>query len=212
MALVHFTEEYNQLTSGEQAQFADVVRRLLTDGLIWREEEQDRRIYNFLVMRRELVAEYLQVAGWVVNHHEQANVFYVVHREGSHRRRLSRDTTIWLLLARLVYAEQRERLELSMTRYPTITVGELYQRYTEFFPSQAVRKKTSMDDALRTMQSLKLIRAGGGGSLQASDTEKVIELLPTLEVVVPEAPVAYIAEKLSEYYQSKNKNQNNHET
>ncbi len=203
MSLEGFVAAYNQLPPGEQAQFAEAVRRLLADGIIWREDEQERRVYGFLMRRKDLVTDYLQVVGWEVRHHERANVFHVVHRDGSHRLRLSRDTTIWLLLARMIYAEQRERMEVSMTRYPIITVANFYQRYTEFLPGQAVRKKTSMDEALRTMQSLKLIRAGGGGTLRASEGEKVIELLPTLEVVMPEAPITEIAERLSGYDRAK---------
>lgn len=203
MSLESFVAAYNELTPGEQAQFAEAVRRLLADGIIWREDEQDWRVFGFLVRRRDLVTDYLQVAGWDVRYHERANVFHVVHRDGSHRLRLSRDTSIWLLLARMIYAEQRERMEVSLTRYPTITVADFYQRYTEFLPGLAVRKKTSMDDALRTMQSLKLVRAGGGGTLRASDGDAVIELLPTLEVVLPEAPITEIAERLSAYDRSK---------
>jgi hypothetical protein len=203
MSLTDFAETYSQLPSGEQQQFGESVRRLLSDGLIWREDDQDRRIYNFLVRRRELVADYLAVAGWDLRYDERIAVFQVIHREGAHRRRLNRDTTIWLLLLRLIYAEKREHVEVSLTRYPTLSVEELYQRYTEFLPGQAVKKKTSLDAALNTLQSLKLIRAGGGGKLRASDGEKLIELLPTLEVVVPASAIGEIAERLQEYDRSR---------
>ncbi len=199
MSLISFAESYSQLTAGEQQQFGDTVRRLLSDGLIWREDENDRRSYNFLVRRRELVADYLAVAGWDLRYDERVGVFQVVHREGAHRRRLNRDTTIWLLLLRLIYAEKYERVEVSLTRFPTVSIGELYQRYTEFLPRQAVKKKTSLDEALRTLQSLKLIRAGGGGALRAGDSERLIELLPTLEVAVPASTIDAIAERLQEY-------------
>ena len=199
MPLADFAIEYAQLSASEQALFAEAVRRLLAEGLIWRGDEGDTRAYAFLLRRRELVAEYLQVAGWELRHDERAQVFQVAHRDGAHRRRFSRDTTIWLLLLRLIYAEKRERVELSLTRYPTVTVGELAGRYAEFFPGQAVRKKTSLDDALRTLQSLKLVRAGGGGVLRAANNDQVIELLPPLEVVVPAGAIAELAARLGEY-------------
>lgn len=203
MNLSDFAEDYSQLSSGEQQQFSDAVRRLLSDGLIWREDEQDRPVYNFLVRRRELVAAYLTVAGWDLRYDERIAVFQVVHRQGAHRRRLNRDTTIWLLLLRLVYAEKRERVEVSLTRHLTISIEDLYQRYTEFLPGQAVKKKTSLEAALRTLQSLKLIRPGGGGTLRASDGDKLIELLPTLEVVVPGGAMSELAERLQEYDRSR---------
>ena len=47
-----------------------------------------------------------------------------------------------MLLLRLIYAEKRERVELRLTRYPTVTVGDVAQRYAEFFPGR--RKSHSM--------------------------------------------------------------------
>ncbi len=54
MSLATFANEYSQLGATEQGQFAEAVRRLLADGLVWREEEADRRVYAFLLRRREL--------------------------------------------------------------------------------------------------------------------------------------------------------------
>lgn len=199
MSLTDFAQEYGQLPAAEQAQFAQAVRRLLADGLIWREDEGDRPVYSFLVRRRELVADYLAVAGWELRHEERVGAFHVVHREGAHRRRLSREATIWLLLLRLIYAEKRERLEVSLTRHPVVEVGEVAQRYAEFFPGQNVRKRSSLADALRSFHALKLVRAAGGGAIRAGQTEQLIELLPTLEIIVPAGSIAALAEQLRAY-------------
>src|SRR6266498_3659414 len=159
MALTAFLEEYNRLSPNEQAQFAEAIRRLLADGLIWREEESERRIYHFIARRASSIRDYLGVAGWELRHDERLGIFQVTHSEGAHRRRLNRDTTIWLLLLRLIYAEKRERLEVTLTRYPVVAIGAITQRYSEFFPGQTVRKKVSLEDALRTLHDLKLVRA-----------------------------------------------------
>ncbi|HET9223538.1 MAG TPA: DUF4194 domain-containing protein [Roseiflexaceae bacterium] len=199
MSLTQFAQEYSQLSSTEQAQFAETVRRLLADGLIWREDEEDRRSYSFLLRRRELVADYLAVGGWELRHEERVGAFHVVHRDGAHRRRLNREATVWLLLLRLIYAEKRERLEVGLTRYPVVEVGEVARRYAEFFPGQNVRKRSSLSDALRSFQALKLVRAAGGGGIRAGNVEQLIELLPTLEIVVPPAGIAALAERLRAY-------------
>src|SRR5258708_3598372 len=98
MSLTTFAETYSQLAPSEQAQFAETIKHLLAEGLLWREDETSRRLYHFLVRRRELVQDYLSVAGWQLNYDERLNIFHVTHREGAHRKRLSRDTTLWLLL------------------------------------------------------------------------------------------------------------------
>ena len=194
MALGNFGEAYAQLTSGEQTQLAQVIRRLLADGLIWREDENDRPIYTFLARRGDLVRDYLQVAGWELRHNELLGVFHVAHRDGAHRRRLNRDVTIWLLLLRLMDAELREKMVVMPTRYPVVGLSEIAQRYAEFFPGQVVRKKSSLEDALRTLSALKLVRVR-----RASAGEPSIELLPPLQVVVSASDVAALAERLAEY-------------
>ena len=204
-SIQHFAQEYDQLQPGEQAMFADSVRHLLSDGIIWRDHDPDRRIYGFLLRRGHLVGDYLHLTGWEMQHDERLAIFSVAHRDGAHRLRLDRDTTIWLLLLRLIYAEKRERIELRLTRHPTITVAEVAQRYADFFPGKAVRKKTSLDAALRQLQGCKLIRAGGGGHLRAGDGDQIIELLPTLEVAVPANEIAELAERIRSYDLSQKK-------
>jgi hypothetical protein len=53
--------------------------------------------------------------------------------------------------------------------------------------------------ALRALHNLKLILAAGGGTPRVIDAAHLIELLPTLEAVVPANEVSTIAEKLQEY-------------
>lgn len=202
MSLLNFAHEYEQLGPGEQATFAETLKRLLTDGLIWREADDDRKAYNFLARRAELVQHYLQVAGWKLEFHEPTKIYFLVHAEGAHRRRFSKELTIWLLVVRLLYAEKREKPEATLTRYPLVKVGDITDRYAAFFPNQRIRKKTSLTEALRSLHTLKLIRGVGVGSLSADDPDKLVELLPALEVVVPAHDIAALADRLREYQPS----------
>jgi hypothetical protein len=199
MSLTRFAQEYAELGPGEQNQFSTAIRRLLSDGLIWREDNDDRAVFSFLLRRRELVADYLTVAGWELRYDQRLALFHVVHRDGAHRRRLNRDATIWLLLLRLLYAEQREQLSVSLTRNPVVEQNEIIQRYIAFFPGQAVRKRSSLNDALRSFQALKLVRAAGGGSIRANNGDQQIELLPSLEVIVPASSINELASLLQSY-------------
>lgn len=202
MTLAAFAEEFNKLSPAEQGQFTETVHKLLADGLVWREEDGDRRAYAFLVRRRDLVMDYLRVAGWELRYDERNGVFHVVDSAGTHRRRLDRETTLWLLLFRLLYAEQRESMTVTLNRYPVVTVGEISRRYAEFFPGRMVRKKTSLEEAMRALRTLKLIRAPGGAIPHVGNAEQLIELLPTLEVIVPAGEVAAIADRLREFNRS----------
>ncbi len=197
MDITQFNEEYSALSPTEKAQFAETVRILLSEGLIWREDGTKRQVYTFLNRRGDLIAGYLSIAGWEVRHHEQCATFQVVHSEGYHRKRFSLDTTIWLLLLRMLYAEQQESMSARLTRYPIVTMGELIYRYTEL-PNARKRIKTNLLTALTQLQQLPIIRVATGGSLRIDSSEQVIELLPPLEVVIPAGNAASVAARLAE--------------
>lgn len=193
-----FAEEYNELSPNDQALFSESVNRLLAEGLVWFEDTGRSQVYGFVRRHFEMVKDYLSLAGWQLTYYEQQRVFQVTHREGAHRKHLSQESTICLLLLRMIYAEQQEANMLRLTRYPAITLGELYRRYQEL-PNARKRWKNKFEESLRHLQRLNLLRLVGGGSLRLSNPQQVIELLPTLEVVVPAGTAQEVAERLAEY-------------
>ncbi len=195
MSLSQFAQNYDLLSSLDQATFAEAVRRLMDEGLIWREEESDRRVYNFLARHHELVAEYLRVGGWDLRQHEQVKVFQLIHGAGARRKRLDQNTTLWLLLLRLLYAERAEKKEATLTRYPVVTIDDITARWAQLFPGQP--DPAGLGEALPALQSLKLIRPAGGEVLRAANPEQQIELLPTLEIIVPASEIAALASHLT---------------
>jgi hypothetical protein len=206
MELIDFAQDYTELAPGEQALFQDSIRRLLSDGIIWRDDTKDQRVYSFLQRHRDLVEAYIAVAGWELHFNELLGIFRVQHRDGAHRRRLNRDTTIWLLLLRLLYAEKRERMEVITTPNPVVAMSEIILRYTSYFPGQAVRKKTSLQEALRALANMKLVRLH-----RMSSSDPSVELLPTLEEVVPANAIAEVAARLEQFARREPDGHNGHE-
>ncbi|MBI3242409.1 MAG: DUF4194 domain-containing protein [Chloroflexi bacterium] len=198
MSLSQFAQNYDLLSALDQATFAEAIQRLMDEGFIWQEEEADRRAYNFIARRQELVADYLRVGGWELRHHEQLHAFQLVHGKGARRRRLDPNTTFWLLFLRLMYAEKSEKKEGLLTRYPVVTIDDIVARWAKLFPDRGETESASLYDALPTLHSLKLIRPAGGEVLRTGNSEQQIELLPTLEIVVPAEEIAALAQQLGE--------------
>jgi hypothetical protein len=193
---------HESLSPNDQQLFAMTCRRLFTDGFIWREGDTERPLYNFIRRHQSLVEQYLDLIGWQLTVDERLSIAHVSHREGAHRYRFNRDTTLWLLVLRLLYAEQRESLSLSLSRHPTALVNEVYNRYAELSRNPALKKKTSFAEALRTLSHYKLIRAVDGGTLRATNLEQVIELLPILEIIIPATTITTLQERLDEYFRT----------
>ncbi len=196
MSLSQFAQNYELLSALDQAAFAEAIQRLMDEGFVWQEEEADRRVYNFLARRRDLAADYLRVGGWELQHHDGLNAFQLVHPKGVRRRRLDQNTTFWLLFLRLMYAERKEG---ALTRYPVVTLGDIVARWAKLFPERSEPESAGLYDALPTLQGLKLIRPAGGEVLRVGNSEQQIELLPTLEIIVPAGEIAALAQQLGEH-------------
>lgn len=64
--------------------------------------------------------------------------FFVRHEEG---------VTLWLLVTRLIYQEQREQNRTSLHALPLIKVSDLYDRYHSYFPGQTALIQQYQKDA-----------------------------------------------------------------
>ncbi len=201
MTWTEFGRKMDALNASETAQFTAAVRRLLAEGWLWRDDADDatRAAYHFLMRHQDLAREYLLLGGWELSHIETARIFHVRHVDGRHRRVLSKETTLWLLLVRLIYQEQREQERAALTPNPSIAVRQLYERYLNYFPNERVRAKTQFTEALRELQHLGLVRVPAGGAARADTPDKLLELLPTLEVMVPPATIAELTELMKPY-------------
>ena len=193
--LLHSLSDYS---SSERILFQDTLKRLMSEGFLVRDDESDRRFYAFALRRFQDLCAYLGFTGWELLHHERLHVIQLMRSDGSHRKRFSKDQTSWLLLLRLLYAEQKESMKLSLVRNPVVRVSEVFERYTRFFPGENLRKKTSLIDALRLFHGLKLLRPTDTKFFAVSDPETPLELLPTLEVAVPASKLQELEKRLRE--------------
>lgn len=193
-----FAADYQQLATAEQEQFADAIQILLRDGIIWRDHPHDQRVYAFLAKRRGLISSYLRVGGWDLHHHPSLAIFQVVHRDHAHRRILTIEATIWLLLLRLIYTEKRLDRTPLLTTYPTISLFELRQRHHAVLPERPI-STPQFTAAMITLIEIKTVRPADGALFSPSDDDQLLELLPPLEVIVPDHEIATLAEQLHTY-------------
>jgi len=172
---------YDDLSPDDQVLFDSTVQKFLHEGLIWRELEEDRRAYNFLARRSELVADYLKTRHWSLTRQDPLQAFQLIDAKGERRRLMDRQTTLWLLILRLVYAESG-----SPSESLAVAVKDIAARAAAFAGSGSPDplRADSLPDALFTFQTLKLIRPTDGLTLRPTNGESLIELLPTLELAI----------------------------
>ncbi len=199
MSWTDFGNKLDALNSSEQALFTDTLRRLLAQSWIWRDDDEDHRAYNFLTRYEDLFRQYLSLGGWELHHAEALRLFHVRSAENANRRRLNKAFTLWLLVTRLIYQEQREQNRTTLTPWPLVKVSDLYDRYRSYFPGRPVRVKGEFTEALRELRALRLIRTPEGGAARADTPDKLIELLPALEIVVSAGSLAELGALIHQY-------------
>jgi hypothetical protein len=181
---------YDDLSPDDQALFDSTVRKLLREGLIWRELEDDRRAYNFLARRAGLIADHLKREGWSLVHHESLQTFQLIDARGERRRPMDRQTALWLLILRLMYAEGGS---------PVVAVKQVVARAAALAGSESGDPLPAerLSEALFTFQTLKLIRPADGPTLRPANHDSLIELLATLELAIPADAIERAHKQLS---------------
>jgi hypothetical protein len=172
----------------ERDLFRQAVHRLFSTSFILRGIQEDKALYSFVVRNRDAVEAYCECAGWILRVDETLGV---VSWKGPSPARLllSKDDTILLVIARLLYEEKRN--ELSLLDFPVSTVGDIMEKYRALTGDQM--KKTRLTDVLRRLTRLKLIRPLKGEFI--GDTQVV--LYPSLAMALDSTAVQELYEKIA---------------
>lgn len=210
MSLHSLAEAYERLLPSEQALFETVLQRLLSDGFIWRGDERSAALYDFLERHLVPVSDYLAIAGWELRHYQRQKVFHLVHRDGTNRLHFTQEQTRLLLLLRLVYAQQVEQHSTDpsrlLLRHPIASTSSVFQSYIETYGIKP--GKGDFHDAIQRMQRLKLIRILYSNGRQKDLSSADLELLPILEIIVPNESIAALEERITVYKRQETGNGN----
>jgi hypothetical protein len=167
------------LAPDDQTHLTAALEQLLADGFVWLGHSPDRRAYHDLARWRDLAAAQLRAKGWELIQHDSLPAFQVLHKRGKHRLHFKREAALCLLLLRLLEAETPAPL----TPHPVVTLAAIESRRADFGLS------FNLAEALPELAAHKLIRAAGGQTLRPTDPDQLLELLPTLRLVVPDSAI-----------------------
>jgi hypothetical protein len=200
MSLFALAEAYEHMLQSERAAFEEVVLRLLSDGLLWRDDAQNRHLYEFLAQHQEIIMTYLSVAGWELRHYEQQKVFHLTHRDGRNRYRFTLDQTRLLLLLRLLYAKQREHRSVDTRRplahNPLINASDVFQAYNEVYGMRP--KQIAFREGIQFFSRLNFIRILWSDERRDLSTAE-LELLPPLEIILANEGLNVLEERMKTY-------------
>jgi len=189
-----WTEAYEKLTSSEKEEFRRLANMLLTKTFIIRDyydsKEEMMKIspeYRFIERNFELFSGYFFCSGWDLLKDNQYGVILVENVYEYNRLKLSRLTTFFLYIIRLIYEEEREHI--SLRNEVITTTGQIIHKMINL---NLIKKKPSdhdISDSLRLLSNHNLIQKISG-PWEKADTK--ILILPSVLFVVSNERISRI--------------------
>ena len=168
------------LTDGETDLFRLAAQTLMSRSFIVRGTEKADVLWDFSIRNIRLLEAWFACAGIQLKRDEMLGV--IALRPGaSMRARLGKEETCALLVARLSFEEKR--VELSLSRFPSIRILDFVQRYRTVIGIDL--KKTRLAEILRSFSRWRLIGIEG----DPTDPESAIVLYPSLALTLDQAAV-----------------------
>ena len=164
-----------ELTDAEFDAFRSCARILLGKTFLIRGFEREEKLYEFALRNVRLLELWFSCAGIELRRDEGLGV--IACRAGHEMRaRLGREETAALLVARLIFEEERGGLRLS--RFPSVSVGDFLRRFLTVTGIEP--RKTRMAEAFRRLEYFRLIEL----SSDPADPEGTILLYPSLALAL----------------------------
>lgn len=112
----------------EREKLKDLINQLLGVNLLLKELDRER----YLLARRhqEALSSYFQFLGWELVIDDRHDCMALFSPRFEHRRRFTKEESIWMLMLRLIYQEKRQGLSLS--EFPVTTLYEIKSKYETF--------------------------------------------------------------------------------
>ncbi|MEW6275468.1 MAG: DUF4194 domain-containing protein [Bacillota bacterium] len=174
----------------DRERLKDVVNQLLAVNYLVKDLEREK---YFLARRyREQLTWFFQFLGWDVVFDDRHECIFVASREGVHRRSLTREESVWLLILRLIYQEKRQ--ELSLSEYPIISLYEIRSKYETFHLPFV--NKTRLQELVRLFSRYKLMESL---DTDVYSDECRFRLFHTLQYAVDADRVERLHEKIIRY-------------
>lgn len=173
-------ESLGELTDSEGDLFRLAAQTLLSRSFILRGTEKDDTLWDFSIRNIHLLEAWFTLAGIAIKRDENLGAI-ALRPAPAMRARLGKEETCALLVLRLLFEEKRA--ELSLSRFPSVRVFDLIQRYRAVIGIEL--KKTRLLEILRSFGRWRLIDTQG----DPADPETSVILYPSIAMTLDQAGI-----------------------
>ena len=194
-----FIEKYNELTNTEKDNFKRIVSLILSKTFIVNriyDKNKSTFTYNsdyrFISRNIELFSEYLNLGGFRLLKDSNYEVIYIENEFGYNKKRLDKNTTIFLYGLRLKFDEDRENLKLNTDTI--VTVADIIKTLIDVGAYTKKPSDVEIRNALSNLISFNIIQKIDG-ILEKPDTK--ILILPSILFVVTNEKITALSQSIN---------------
>lgn len=206
-------EKYNELTNSEKDNFKRVLSLLLSKTfMVNRVYDRNQATfktnsdYRFIDRNIELFREYLEIAGFKLIKDSNYDVIYIENEFGYNKKRLDKNTTIFLYGLRLKFDEDRESIKLNTDTI--VTVADIIKTLIDV--GAYTKKPSDMEirTALSNLISFNIIQKIDG-ILEKPETKIII--LPSILFVVTNEKITALSQTITTLEEVEDEEENEEE-
>ena len=194
-----FIEMYNELTNSEKDNFKRVLSLILSKTFIVnrifdgnQNTFKSNSDYRFIDRNIELFRDYLEIAGYRLIKDSNYEVIYLENEYGYNKKRLDKNTTIFLYGLRLKFDEYRENINLNVDT--VVTVADIIKTLIDVGAYTKKPSDTEIRTALSNLISFNIIQKIDG-ILEKPENKNVI--LPSILFVITNEKITKLSQSIN---------------
>lgn len=191
-----FNDIYQTMNDTKKDLFAKLCDKLLGYNFVYGQLPEDKNDYYYILEMREAIESYFVIIEFQLVHDDTRKIFYLESTADRNRVRLKKmETVILVLLRRFYYTKSKETID-SNTNI-SITIDELISALddTGIYKNKEKVPKTLIIESLSNLKKFKLLNF----DKKNYETNNVIEIFPTVSLVVKINDIDLINHKLKTY-------------
>lgn len=202
-----FMEEYLELSDARKSTFSRLCNKLLNENFIYYSnvDQKDKNDYYEILSLKSIIENYFAMLDFDLINVDTYKIFYLKTTENRNRIRLKKLDTVMLLIFRLLYHKGSQNVNLSADI--SATLGELIQEINKTGIFKERLTKTDLLNSLKTLRRYKLIYF----DFNDWNDDDIIFIYPTILYIVKIDDINLLNEKIKEYRNNDNTEENEDE-
>lgn len=208
-----FIEEYSKLTNLDKENFKRIISLILSKTFIVNRIYDTKQNtfksnsdYRFIDRNLELFREYLEIAGFRLIKDSNYEVIYLENEYGYNKKRLDKNTTIFLYALRLKFDEIRENITLNTDII--VTVSDLIKTLLDVGAYSKKPSDIEIRTALSKLISFNIIQKAEG-ILEKPETKIII--LPSILFVITNEKITALSQAINRLEEDEEEYENEEE-